>query len=291
METKVVSPQGKEIVIGDNRPIVLIGERINPFSKGPLKEAMKSGDMEPIRAEALRQVEDGADILMVSVAAFGLDENVVLPQVTEAIIKTVDVPLCLESRNPLAIEKTLHLGCGKPIISSVTGEEAVLKDILPLIKKYHTSLVILASDTSGIPNQAVKRLEIISLIIEKAKGMGIGIEHLIADCVAESSAVNPMAAIITLETMKRVREQWGMNMVLGASNVSFGLPSRAVINAVFLSLAAQAGLTSAIVNAKMMKPYILASDLLMGRDHRARRYTGYYRTAFKPPVHKGSSEG
>jgi 5-methyltetrahydrofolate--homocysteine methyltransferase len=290
VETRVISPQGKEIVIGDNRPIVLIGERINPFGKGPLKEAMKSGDMEPIRAEALKQVEAGADILMVSVAAFGIDENMVLPQVTEAIKKTVDVPLCLESRNPLALEKTLQLGCGKPIISSVTGEEAMLERILPLVKQYKTALVILASDVSGIPNNAAKRVDIISTIVKKAQEAGIGVEDLLADCVAESSAVNPIAAIVTLETMKKVREQWGMNMVLGASNVSFGLPSRTVINAVFLSLAAQAGLTSAIVNARLMKPYILAADLLMGRDHRARRYTGYCRTLLKPPVQKGSSK-
>jgi len=278
----VVSPQGKEVLIGDNRPVVLIGERINPFGRGPLKEAMKSGDMEPIRAEALRQVEAGADILMVSTAAFGLDEIIVLPQVTEAILQTVDVPLCLESRNPLALEKTLQLGCGKPIISSVTGEDALLEQILPLVKTYRTALVLLASDTSGIPTQAEKRLEIIILIIEKAQAIGIDIENLIADCVAESSAVNPMAAVITLETMKRVREKRGLNLVLGASNVSFGLPGRSVINAVFLSLAVQAGLTSAIVNPKLMKPFILAADLLLGRDHRARRYTGYCRKLSKP---------
>ena len=120
-------------------------------------------------------------------------------------------------------------------------------------------------------------MEIISTIVEKAQAAGIDTEDLLADCVAESSAVNPMAAIITLETMRKVREKWGLNLVLGASNVSFGLPSRTVINAVFLSQAVQAGLTSAIVNAKLMKPFILAADLLLGRDRLARRYTGYYR--------------
>jgi 5-methyltetrahydrofolate--homocysteine methyltransferase len=277
METRVISPQGQEVFIGNNRPVVLIGERINPFGRGPLKEAMKSGDMEPIRAEAINQVEAGADILMVSTAAFGLDETVVLPQVTEAILKTVDVPLCLESRNPLALEKTLQLGCGKPIISSVTGEETLLEQILPLAKKYRTALVLLASDTSGLPTQAEKRVEIITRLIEKAQESGIDLENLIADCVAESSAVNPLAAMITLETMRKARELWKLNLILGASNVSFGLPRRSVINAVFLSLAIQAGLTSAIVNAKRMKPFILAADLMMGRDHRARRYTTYCR--------------
>jgi 5-methyltetrahydrofolate--homocysteine methyltransferase len=282
METRVVSPKGREVLLGDNRPVVLIGERINPFGRGPLKEAMKSGDMEPVRAEAARQVEAGADILMVSTAAFGIDEAVVLPLAAKAVIETVDVPLCLESRNPVALEKALQIGCGKPIISSVTGEEVMLEQILPLVKQYHTALVILASDASGIPNKAAQRVEIISTIVEKAQAAGIGAEDLLADCVAESSAVNPLAAIITLETMQKVREKWGLNLVLGASNVSFGLPSRIVINAVFLSLAIQAGLTSAIVNAKMMKPFILATDLLLGRDHLARRYTNYCRKSAKP---------
>jgi 5-methyltetrahydrofolate--homocysteine methyltransferase len=277
METRVVSPQGKEIIIADNLPTILIGERINPFGKGILKEAMISGDTEPIRQEAIRQVEAGADILIISVAAFGIDESVILPLVTEEVIKTVDVPLCLESRNPFALEKALQLGCGKPIISSVTGEDAVLEQLLPLVKKYNTALVVLASDASGIPSTAEKRLDIITHIVEKAKKAGIGPEDILADCIAESSAVNNMAAIITLETMKMVRETWGLNLILGASNVSFGLPNRMVINAVFLSLAVQGGLTSAIVNAAKMKPYIMAADLLMGRDNRARRYTVYCR--------------
>jgi 5-methyltetrahydrofolate--homocysteine methyltransferase len=277
METRLLSPQGKEVVIADNLPTVLIGERINPFGKGPLKEAMISGDMEPIRQEAIKQVEAGADILIISVAAFGIDESATLPRIAEEVIKTVDVPLCLESRNPAALEKALQLGCGKPIISSITGEDSMLEQILPLVRKYNTAFVALASDSSGIPNNAARRLEIITHIVEKAKEAGIGPEDILADCVAESSAVNNMAVIITLETMKMVKQMWGLNLILGASNVSFGLPDRMVINAVFLSLAVQGGLTSAIVNAARMKPYIMAADLLMGRDNRARRYTTYCR--------------
>jgi 5-methyltetrahydrofolate--homocysteine methyltransferase len=277
METRLLSRQGKEVVIADNLPTVLIGERINPFGKGPLKEAMISGDMEPIRQEAIKQVEAGADILIISVAAFGIDETATLPRIAEEVIKTVDVPLCLESRNPVALEKALQLGCGKPIISSITGEDSMLEQILPLVRKYNTAFVALASDSSGIPNNAARRLEIITHIVEKAKEAGIGPEDILADCVAESSAVNNMAVIITLETMKMVKQMWGLNLILGASNVSFGLPDRMVINAVFLSLAVQGGLTSAIVNAARMKPYIMAADLLMGRDNRARRYTTYCR--------------
>ncbi|OPY66633.1 MAG: 5-methyltetrahydrofolate:corrinoid/iron-sulfur protein co-methyltransferase [Syntrophorhabdaceae bacterium PtaU1.Bin034] len=277
METKVISPHGKEVVIGENLPTVVIGERINPFGKGPIKEGMISGNMDPIREEAVRQVEAGADILVISVGAFGIDETDVLPRATEAVMGAVDAPLCLESRNPVALDKALQLKCGRPIISSVTGEEQVLQQLLPLAKEYDTALVALASDESGIPNNAARRHEIITHIVEKAQEAGIAPETLIADCIAESSAVNNNATLITLETMNLVRKTLGLNLVLGASNVSFGLPNRMVINSVFLALAIHGGLNSAIVNAEKMKPYIMATDLLLGRDNRARRYTTYYR--------------
>lgn len=277
MRTHLLSPQGKEVIIEANLPVVLIGERINPFGKGPIKEAMKSGDFKPIHEEALKQTEAGADILMISVAAFGINEEVALPQVTEEVKKTVDVPFCLECRNPVALEKTLLARCGKPIISSVTGEDAVLEQILPLVKRYSTAVVGLASDGSGVPKTVSGRLNIVHHIVEKVREAGIGLEDLLVDCVAESNAVNPMAAMITLETMEKVKYQWGLNLVLGASNVSFGLPNRNLVNAVFLSFAIQRGLTCAIVNAVKMKPYVMAANFLLGRDQGARQMITSYR--------------
>ncbi len=131
MITKLVSPQGKEVLVGDTGPTVLIGEKINPFGKGPIKDALISGDMGPVREEAIKQVEAGADVLIISVAAFGIDEVVTLPKATQAVMEAVDVPICLESRNPVALENALQLGCGKPIISSVTGEAVHLDQLLP----------------------------------------------------------------------------------------------------------------------------------------------------------------
>jgi len=277
MKTILRSPGGKEVVIGDNLPTVLIGERINPFGKGPVKEALLSGTMESIREEALKQVEAGADILNVSVNAFGIDEGVIFPRVTSEIIKALDVPLCLESRNPVALGEALKLGCGKPIISSVTGEDRILDEILPLVRKYNTVVVTLTSDAAGIPKEPLKRLQIIKEIIDRTDRINIPREDVLVDCIAESSAVNDRAAIVTLETMEIVKRELGVNLVLGASNVSYGLPNRTVINSVFLSLAIQTGLTCAIVNAAKMKPYILATDLLLGRDPRARQYVTYHR--------------
>lgn len=277
MKTKLLSPGRKEVIIGDNLPTVLIGERINPFGKGPIKQALISGAMESIREEALKQVEAGADILNVCVNAFGIDESVVLPRVISEIIRTVDVPLCLESRNPVALEETLKLNCGKPIISSVTGEDRVLEEILPLVKKYNTVVIALASDAAGIPKEPLRRLQIIKQIAERTDGMQIAGEDILVDCIAESGAINDQAAIVTLETIEMVKRELGVNLVLGASNVSFGLPNRMVINAVFLSIAIQAGLTCAIANAAKMRPYIMAADLLLGRDQWARHYIAYYR--------------
>jgi 5-methyltetrahydrofolate--homocysteine methyltransferase len=277
METRLVSPKGKEVIIGDSQPTILIGERINPFGKGPVKDGMVSGNMDPIKEMAIRQVEDGADVLIISVAAFGIDETKILPKATQAVMDVVDVPLCIESRNPVALENTLKLGCGKPIVSSITGEKTHVELLFPIVKKYGTAVEILASDESGIPTTAEKRLEIITRLVHKAGELGIGPEDLIADCIAESSAVSGGATLLTLETMGLVKKTHGINLVLGASNVSFGLPQRPVINAVFLSLAIHGGLTCAIVNAAKMKPYILATDLLLGKDNRARRYTMYNR--------------
>jgi len=285
METHVLSPRGKEIIIGDNLPTVLIGERINPFGKGPIKDAIVSGDLKVIREEALKQAEAGADILIINVGAFGINERVVLPRMTEEIMKTVDIPFCMETRNPVALEGALKLDCGKPIVSSVTGEVQVLEEILPLVKKYNTAVVAMASDAAGIPKEPLRRVDIIKRIIERTDHMGIPREDILVDCVAESSAVSDRAVFVTLETMDIIKRELGVNLVLGASNVSFGLPNRIVINAVFLSIAIQAGLTSAIVNVAKMKPYIMAADLLLGRDQRARRYTSYCRKLINVSPH------
>jgi 5-methyltetrahydrofolate--homocysteine methyltransferase len=277
MDTVIRSPQGKEVIIGDGRTTVLIGERINPFGKGPLKEAMRSGDMGPIQREAVRQVEAGADILIVSVATFGIEETAMLSRVAQAVKDTVDIPVCLESRNPLALEKALLLGLGKPIISSVTGEDPMLDKVLPLVKEYGTALVAMTSGGVGVPKEPQKRLEMARHILERTDGLGIPREDLLLDCLAESSAVNDKAVLITLETIETVKRETGVNLVLGASNVSFGLPNRLAVNAVFLALAIRAGLNCAIVDAARMKPFILAVDLMLGRDRMARRYTDFNR--------------
>jgi len=279
MKTVVTSPGGQEVVMGDGLPTVLVGERINPFGKGGIKEALTAKDMAPLKMEALRQVEAGADILNVSVGAFGVDETVMLPRVVRELASLVDVPLCLESRNPKALEAALQIGCGIPIINSVTGEEAVLKNLLPLVQQYHTVVIALASDGAGVPAEPEKRLQVAERIVARAEELGISRERILLDCLAESIGINQQAAHTTLRTMRMVKEKLGLKLVLGASNISFALPGRGTVNAVFLGLAISRGLDCAIVNVQAAKPYILAADLLSGRDRYARRHTTYCRGA------------
>jgi len=278
MKTIVVSPNRKEVVIGEDQPTVLIGERIHPFGKGPVKEALQSGDFKLVCEVASSQVEAGADVLIVNANAFGMDESDLLPRVVRAIMDTTDVPLCLESRNPLALEKTLQMGCGRPLISSVTGEKPILDSLLPIIKKYDLPVVVMATDSAGIPPDPLRRIEIVQNTVRSAEAAGIPRENLVVDCLAESIAVNAEAARITCKTIERVRDELGMNTILGASNISFGLPKRSWINIPFLSLAIASGLTAVIVNVKVVKPDVTACDLLTGRDRRSRRYMTYYRS-------------
>lgn len=275
MQTKVLSPKGKEVKIGDLNPTAIIGERINPFGKSQIKEALEKKDITPILKIAEEQISDGADILNINVGAFGIDERELLPFVVEKIVERFDVPLCLESRNKEALKRTLELGLGKPIINSVPGETSVIESIFPLVKEYKTAVVIIASDGRGIPKEPERRLEIVGSILEEAQKYGIDKEDIIVDSIVESVALSTTAAHNTLKTMADVRSRWGLNLILGASNISFGLPMRNFINIVFLSAAVLFGLSCVITNPKILKPYIMAADLIAGKDHLARRYTAY----------------
>ncbi|HOP86721.1 MAG TPA: dihydropteroate synthase [Syntrophorhabdaceae bacterium] len=275
MKTVLYGPRGKELIIGDDVPTVIIGERINPFGKNGIKEALEKRDIDPILRVAEEQISDGADALNISVGAFGIDETSVLPFVVENITKRFDVPLCLESRNPLAIKRALDIGCGKPLINSVSGETHVMEGLLPIIKAYKTAVVLIASDGKGIPKDSDSRLKIIKDILEQTDRENIPREDIIVDAIVDSVALNAKAALNTFETMKMVKREWNLNLILGASNISYGLPQRSFINIVFLSTAINYGLTCAITNPRILKPYIMASDLIAGKDVLARRYISF----------------
>jgi len=276
METKVSSPS-KEVIISDNQPTVLIGERINPTGKKKLAEALKAGDLEIVRKEALAQTQAGADIIDVNVGVFGVDEAALLPKVVQAVMETVDTPICIDSSNLDALEAALKVYKGKPLVNSVTGEEHSLKRVLPLIKKHGAAVIGLVQDDEGIPKNAERRVRIAHKIVEKVEAAGIPREDLVIDCLAFAVGAEPDSGLEVIEAIRRIKAELGVNMTMGASNVSFGLPDRELINNAFVVMATAAGATCLIVDAAKVRSIILAADLVLGRDKRARRYIEAYR--------------
>ena len=276
METRVISAT-KEVVIGDERPTVLIGERINPTGKKKLTESLQAGNLEIVRQDALAQVQAGADILDINVGTTGVDEVALLPQAVQAVMDTVDIPLCLDSANPEALEAALKVYKGKPLINSVTGEDHSLADVLPLVKKYGAAVIGLVQDESGVPGSSERRVAIAHKIVERATAMGIPVEDIIIDCLALTVSADTTAGLVTLETIRKVRSELGVNMTLGASNFSFGLPDRQLASNTFLSMAIVAGVTCPIVDVVKARPVVLATDLALGRDEYAMRYIKAYR--------------
>jgi 5-methyltetrahydrofolate--homocysteine methyltransferase len=276
METRV-SSSTKEVIIGDDQPTVLIGERINPAGKKKLQEALKVGNLEIVRREAVAQAQAGADILDLSVGTFGVDEVALLPQAVEAVMDTVDIPLCLDSTNPEALEAALKVYRGKPLINSVTGEERSLTKVLPLVKKYGAVVIGLVQDDDGIPKDAEQRVAIAHKIAQRAEAAGIPREDIIIDCLAFAVGADTNSGLVALETIRRTKAELGVNLTLGASNVSFGLPDRGLLNNAFVVMAVAAGVTCLIVDVAKVRPAVVAADLLLGRDKHARRYIEAYR--------------
>jgi 5-methyltetrahydrofolate--homocysteine methyltransferase len=281
METRITSAS-KEVIIGDGRPTVLIGERINPSGRKKLSEALKTGELEIIGSEAKAQVEAGADIIDVNVGAFGVDEVAVLPRAVRVAMKAVDAPLCIDSSNPDALVAALKVYKGKPLVNSVSGEEHSLAKILPVIKEYGAAVVGLTQDDEGIPTNADRRVAIAHKIVERAGKVGIPPEDIVIDCLAFAVGADTNSGRVTLETIRRVKAELGVNMTLGASNISFGLPDRDLINYAFISVVIAAGATSLIVNVAKVRPIVLAADLVLAQDKRARRYIEAYRQRAKP---------
>jgi len=276
MQTKVASTS-REVIIGDNRPTVLIGERINPTGREKLTEALKAGDMEIIRKEALAQVQAGADMLDVNVGAFGVDEASLLPKAVKAVMETVDVPLCLDSSNPDAMEAALKVYEGKALVNSVTCEGHSLKRILPLVKEHGAAVIGMVQDEDGIPKDTERRIRIAYKIVEKVEAAGISREDLVIDCLAFAVGAEPSSGVAVIEAIRRIKAELGVNMTMGGSNVSFGLPDRRLINNAFVAMAVAAGVTCPIVDVAKVRPTVLAADLVLGRDRRGRRYIEAYR--------------
>lgn len=281
MQTTLKSAS-KQVVISPLHPSVIIGERINPTGKKRLAEALHQGDMPYIADLARAQVAAGADVLDINIGAPGVDEANLIPQVVRAVMDAVPAPICIDSANPRVIRAALEAHRqlapqGKPLINSVTGEEGRLAAILPLADEFGAAMIGLLMGDGGIPKTPAERLDVARKIIARAKTHGISPEDILIDPLVMTVGADSHAALVTLETARLVCQELGMNLTLGASNVSHGLPEREVINPAFLAMAIQNGVNAPIVDAAKMRPTLLAADLLMGKDPYAARYIKDYK--------------
>jgi len=281
METTVASPT-KTVVIGPSQPLVLIGERINPTGRKKLAAAIEEGNMKLLQEEALKQVREGAHILDVNVGVSGIDEPKMLVEAIQAIMEVTDTPLCIDSADVRALEAGLAVYKGKALVNSVNGEERKLREVLPLVKAYGAAVIGLTMDDSGIPTDVGARLAIASNIVEAAARAGIPIEDVVIDPLAMAASSDDRAGLGTLETLRRIRDELGVNQTLGASNISFGLPDRSAINAVFLSMAVMCGLTCPIIDPTVweIRRSALLIDLILGKDEFCMNYITAYRERF-----------
>jgi 5-methyltetrahydrofolate--homocysteine methyltransferase len=287
MADTTITRNDTTVVIGPTRPTVIIGERINPTGKDWLKKAILGGDWDAVAALAREQVEAGAGIIDVNVAMSGVEEADALPRAVEAVQKAVSVPLCLDSGRPEALAAALPVCDGKVIINSIDGNQDKLDAVLPLALKYKSALIGLTMDrTAGIPKTVEKRLEIARRIRDSVVAAGIAPEDLIIDCLTLAVSADQAMGPVALETIRRISAELGLNVNMGVSNISFGLPERPLLNGTFIAMACAAGLTCAIVNphSRPVKLSLLSADVLLGRDRRALGFLRAYRArlASKP---------
>ena len=277
--TTTVSSTTKEVQISRQLPTVIIGERINPTGRKKLQKELKAGKFETVKNDARAQVEAGAAILDVNVGVPGADEPALLLEAIKVVGGITDVPLCIDTANPKALEAALKAYKGKALVNSVNGEEEKLETVLPLIKEYGAAVIGLAMDDDGIPKTVEKRVEITDKIINRAAKIGVPIEDIIIDTLALSMGAEDQAGKMALDSVETIVNEFGVNITMGCSNVSFGMPDRESINATFLAMAIRCGLTCPITNPlyEEVVKSIIAADLCMGRDEFATNWISLYR--------------
>jgi 5-methyltetrahydrofolate--homocysteine methyltransferase len=281
----------KEIIIGIDHPFVMIGEKINPTGRKKLAAALSEGNLDYPRQLAESQVAWGAEVLDINVGVPGLDEVAVVTNLVKLLTKVVDVPLCLDSANPAVLAAGLSVAPGKPLVNSVSGEEKKLQMILPLVKERGAAVIGLTMDDNGIPKTPEERVSVAEKIIDRAARLGIPVEDIIIDPLVLTVGSDSKAALVTLQTVDLLRKEFGVNINLGASNVSFGLPDRLTVNQAFLTLAIQLGATCSITDPVKLGMTVKAIDMLLGRDENSLRYLKYFRSAEKLRVVEAEKPG
>jgi 5-methyltetrahydrofolate--homocysteine methyltransferase len=265
----VVRSASREVIIGSDQPFCIIGERINPTGRKKFQEELRAGDLSSVEIDVRAQVAGGATMLDVNMGAPLVDEADLLSKAVQLIQSMTDLPLCIDSSVVEALEAGLSVYQGKALVNSITAEDERMEQILPLVKKYGAAVVALPNDADEIPDDPHKRLELVGKIVDVAtKEYGIEMENLVIDPLAMPIGADSSLVWKTLETIRLIRDTYGLNMTLGASNVSFGMPDRHTINQVFLPMAITVGLTSAIMDSRTesIVRAVKGADLMMGND-------------------------
>jgi 5-methyltetrahydrofolate--homocysteine methyltransferase len=272
----ILKGRTKEVTINSEGPVIIIGECINPTRRNKLVSTLQNGDFGYVLELAKSQIDAIADILDVNVGFPGVDDVKLLPETVMQLQRNFDIPLCLDSPNPKAIEAALKVIDGKCLVNSVNGEEKSMNAILPIVKEYGAAVIGLTMDDDGITHDPYKRLAIAEKILNRAVKQGIKEEDVVIDPLAMAVSADPNACIVTLKTIRLVHEKLGLNITQGASNISFGLPNREMLNIAFMVLSIHAGLTCPIANPEKITAAVRAADLVLGRDDFAMRFVEYY---------------
>ena len=267
-----------EVTIDTSGPVIIIGECINPTRRKKLVTTLQEGNFDYVLELAENQINSGADILDVNIGFPGVDDVKLLPETVLAIRERFDIPLCLDSPNPKAIEAALKVAGPRCLINSVNGEERSLKAILFIAKEYDAAIIGLTMDDDGITHDPLKRLAIAEKILERAVKTGLKEEDVIIDPLAMAVSADSSACIVTLDTIRLVHQKLGLNITMGASNISFGLPGRESLNSAFMALAIYNGLTCPIANPEKITAAVRSTDLALGRDDYAVRFVDYFQS-------------
>lgn len=279
MTDTLVSSASNEVIIGFDRPFIIIGERINPTGRKILAEEMKQGDYSRVESDAIAQVAAGAQMLDVNAGIPLVDEPAILAEAIKLVQSVTDVPLSIDSSIVAALKSGLAVYQGKALVNSVTGEEERLEAVLPLVAKYGAAVVAISNDETGISEDPDVRFEVAKKIVERAADHGIPHRDVVVDpLVMPIGAINSSGKQV-MHLVRRLRDELKVNTTCGASNVSFGLPNRNGINSAFLTMAIAAGMTSAITNplhGEVMQA-VLGADVMMGNDPHCANWIRKYR--------------
>jgi len=273
----LVCGKTKQVKVDSEGAFTIIGEKINPTGRKKLAAALLEGNLDYVKELATDQINAGADILDVNVGVPGAEEETLLSRVVKMLADAFDVPFCLDSPNPKALAQALTITPGKPLVNSVNGKQESLQAILPLVRERGASVIGLTMDEQGIPKDPDGRVKIAGRILEAAAKLGIPPEDVIIDPLVLTVGAESLAGMVTLQTIERIRREFEVNINVGASNVSFGLPERDTINAAFLALTIGMGATCAITDPTKFTRVLRAVDLLRGKDGYAVRYVKYIR--------------